>query len=107
MASSPRIRLVEHLRRSLGLILVSGVDNLIRPYFLGRANSLPVLLGLFGLVGGVLAFGFIGLFIGPTMLAVAYTSFSNGPVRNWRNAEAPRLHRATNEVSGPRSSALE
>jgi predicted PurR-regulated permease PerM len=34
-----------------------------------------VLLGLFGLIGGVLAFGLIGLFLGPTLLAVAYNLF--------------------------------
>lgn len=65
-----------------GLLLVSSIDNLIRPYFLGKTNNLPVLLGLFGLLGGVIAFGFIGIFLGPTLLAVAYSLF-----REWTMAE--------------------
>ncbi|MCG5480729.1 AI-2E family transporter [Sinorhizobium alkalisoli] len=58
-----------------GLLLVSSIDNFLRPYLLGQNINLPVLLGLFGLVGGVLAFGLIGLFLGPTLLAVAYNLF--------------------------------
>ncbi|NVD38895.1 AI-2E family transporter [Ensifer sp. HO-A22] len=58
-----------------GLLLVSAIDNFIRPYLLNQNSNLPVLLGLFGLVGGVLAFGLIGLFLGPTLLAVAYNLF--------------------------------
>ncbi|MBB4227098.1 putative PurR-regulated permease PerM [Rhizobium mongolense] len=65
-----------------GLLLVSSIDNLIRPYVLGKTNTLPVLLGLFGLLGGVIAFGFIGIFLGPTLLAVAYSLF-----REWTMAE--------------------
>jgi predicted PurR-regulated permease PerM len=58
-----------------GLLVVSGVDNFLRPYLLNQNSNLPVLLGLFGLIGGVLAFGLIGLFLGPTLLAVAYNLF--------------------------------
>ncbi|OMQ43009.1 AI-2E family transporter [Ensifer sp. 1H6] len=58
-----------------GLLLVSSIDNFLRPYLLNQNSNLPVLLGLFGLVGGVLAFGLIGLFLGPTLLAVAYNLF--------------------------------
>lgn len=49
------------------------VDNIIRPYFISRANNVPFLLVLFGVIGGMIAFGFIGVFIGPTLLALAYT----------------------------------
>jgi predicted PurR-regulated permease PerM len=58
-----------------GLLLVSSIDNVLRPYVLGKSNNLPVLLGLFGFLGGILAFGFIGIFLGPTLLAVAYSLF--------------------------------
>ncbi|MEK1929888.1 MAG: AI-2E family transporter [Pararhizobium sp.] len=58
-----------------GLLLVSSIDNFLRPYLLNQNSNLPVLLGLFGLLGGVLAFGLIGLFLGPTLLAVAYNLF--------------------------------
>lgn len=56
-----------------GLIVISGVDNIIRPYFISLGSNLPLPLVILGVFGGLLAFGFIGLFIGPTLLAVAYT----------------------------------
>ncbi len=56
-----------------GLLVISGVDNIIRPYFISLGADLPLPLIFLGVFGGVLAFGFIGLFIGPTLLAVAYT----------------------------------
>jgi predicted PurR-regulated permease PerM len=58
-----------------GLLLVSSIDNLLRPYLLTQANSLPVLLSFFGFLGGILAFGFIGVFLGPVLLAVGYSLF--------------------------------
>jgi predicted PurR-regulated permease PerM len=58
-----------------GLLLVSSIDNVLRPYLLSQSNSLPVVLGLFGFVGGLFAFGFIGVFLGPTLLAVGYSLF--------------------------------
>ncbi len=56
-----------------GLLLVSSIDNVIRPYFISLGSNLPLLVTLLGVFGGIIAFGFIGLFIGPTLLAVAYT----------------------------------
>lgn len=56
-----------------GTILVGTIDNLLRPYFISRGSDLPFLLVLFGVIGGMMAFGFIGVFIGPTLLALAYT----------------------------------
>jgi predicted PurR-regulated permease PerM len=58
-----------------GVLLVSSIDNVIRPYLLAKTNSLPVVLGFFGFLGGILAFGFIGVFLGPTLLAVGYSLF--------------------------------
>ncbi|MBX9964078.1 MAG: AI-2E family transporter [Burkholderiales bacterium] len=55
-----------------GALLVSTVDNVIKPYLISRGAKLPFILVLLGVLGGVLAFGFIGVFIGPTLLAVAY-----------------------------------
>jgi predicted PurR-regulated permease PerM len=54
------------------LIIVSGSDNILRPYFISLGSNLPLLLVLMGIIGGILAFGFIGLFVGPTLLAIAY-----------------------------------
>ena len=55
-----------------GLIAVSGIDNVLRPYFISLRGNLPFLLTLLGIIGGIIAFGFIGIFIGPTLLALAY-----------------------------------
>lgn len=54
-------------------LMVSSVDNFIRPYFISVGTRLPLLLVLLGAFGGIIAFGFIGLFIGPVVLAVAWT----------------------------------
>lgn len=56
-----------------GLLLVNTVDNFLRPYLISRGAKLPFALILMGVLGGLLAWGFIGLFIGPTLLAVAYS----------------------------------
>jgi predicted PurR-regulated permease PerM len=56
-----------------GLVVISGVDNVVKPLLISRGSSLPFLLVLLGVLGGVLAFGFVGLFIGPTLLAVGYS----------------------------------
>ncbi|MBI4289979.1 MAG: AI-2E family transporter [Betaproteobacteria bacterium] len=56
-----------------GALVVSGVDNLIRPLVISRATRIPFLPVIFGVVGGVLAFGLIGLFVGPVILAVLIT----------------------------------
>ena len=56
-----------------GTFLISGVDNVVRPMLISRGSSLPFLLTLLGVLGGVIAFGFVGMFIGPTLLAVGYS----------------------------------
>lgn len=54
-----------------GAILVSWVDNIVRPLVISNATQMPFLLVVFGVLGGVLAFGLVGLFIGPVLLAVS------------------------------------
>lgn len=61
-----------------GVLLISGVDNVVKPLLISRGSDLPFILVLLGVMGGVLAFGFVGLFIGPTLLAVGL-----GLMRNW------------------------
>lgn len=61
-----------------GFICISGVDNVLRPYLISRGTNLPFILILLGVLGGMLAFGFIGIFIGPSLLAVGYSL-----VREW------------------------
>jgi predicted PurR-regulated permease PerM len=52
---------------------ISSVDNVIRPWLISRGADLPLLLTLLGAIGGVLAFGFLGLFLGPVLLAIGYS----------------------------------
>jgi predicted PurR-regulated permease PerM len=54
-------------------VVAIGMDNVIRPILIRRGADLPLLLILAGVIGGLLAFGLIGIFLGPTILAVAYT----------------------------------
>ena len=54
-------------------IFVGVIDNFIRPILIKRSADLPLLLIFAGVIGGLIAFGVIGLFIGPVMLAVTYT----------------------------------
>jgi predicted PurR-regulated permease PerM len=53
--------------------LISSVDNVVEPLLISRTSKLPFILGLFGIMGGILAFGFIGIFIGPTLLALGFS----------------------------------
>lgn len=53
-----------------GTLVVSWVDNLIRPMVISQATRIPFLIVMFGVLGGVAAFGLIGLFVGPVILAV-------------------------------------
>ncbi|MBI3938416.1 MAG: AI-2E family transporter [Betaproteobacteria bacterium] len=55
-----------------GFFVISGIDNVVRPYLISRGASLPFILVFLGVLGGVIAFGFIGIFIGPTLLALGY-----------------------------------
>lgn len=64
-----------------GMFVISGVDNVVKPMLISRGSSLPFILVLLGVMGGVLAFGFVGLFIGPTLLAVGL-----GLLRHWTGA---------------------
>ena len=53
-----------------GVLGISGVDNILRPILISRSAKLSFLPVLLGVLGGVLAFGLIGVFLGPTLLAV-------------------------------------
>lgn len=56
-----------------GIGLVSMADNVVRPLLISRGGTTPIVITLLGILGGVFAFGFLGLFLGPTLLAVAYS----------------------------------
>lgn len=59
-----------------GTFVISGIDNIIKPYLISREGNLPFILILLGVLGGVTAFGFIGVFLGPTLLALGYSLIS-------------------------------
>jgi predicted PurR-regulated permease PerM len=56
-----------------GIGVIASVDNFMKPYFISRGSDMPLLLVLLGIMGGAIGFGFIGIFIGPTLLALAYS----------------------------------
>jgi predicted PurR-regulated permease PerM len=53
-----------------GVVAISGIDNLLRPYLISRGANLPLVVILLGVMGGILAFGFMGIFLGPIFLVV-------------------------------------
>ena len=53
-------------------LMVTFIDNLLRPLLIGSSLKLPLMLIILGVFGGFVSFGFLGLFIGPTLLAVAF-----------------------------------
>ncbi len=55
------------------LLVVSSVDNLLRPILIGERGRIPFLLVFFGVLGGLASFGLLGLFLGPVLLSVTAT----------------------------------
>lgn len=56
-------------------VIVTSMDNILRPLLIRRGAGLPLLLIFAGVIGGLVAFGLVGIFIGPIVLAVTYTLF--------------------------------
>lgn len=67
-----------------GVVAVSGADHLIRPWFISRGAQLPFLLTVLGVLGGALAFGLLGIFLGPVLLGIGFTL-----VNEWAVAAGP------------------
>jgi len=81
-----------------GFFVISGIDNIVKPLLISRGASLPFVLVLLGVFGGVLAFGFIGIFLGPTLLAVGFRF-----VRRW---SAPQRGPVPDSASGGRKETI-
>jgi predicted PurR-regulated permease PerM len=79
-------------------IFCSTFDNFLRPMLIKKGADLPLLLIFAGVIGGLVAFGVIGLFIGPVVLAVAYTLLfdwvSQGTPSDEQGAPAKAMHDA-------------
>jgi len=65
---------------------VSNIDNFVKPWLISQGSNMPFILIFFGVVGGALVFGFIGVFIGPTLLAVGYRL-----VGEWISTQHPEV----------------
>ena len=63
-----------------GVIVVSGSDNVVKPYLISKGSDLPLVLIFIGVLGGVIQFGFLGVFLGPTLLALVYSL-----IKEWIN----------------------
>jgi predicted PurR-regulated permease PerM len=72
-------------------ILVSTVDNFVKPWLIGFGIEMSMSLTILGVFGGFIAFGFLGLFIGPTLIAIMFTL-----TQAWRAAISGHL--ASEEV---------
>jgi predicted PurR-regulated permease PerM len=58
-----------------GLFVISSIDNFVKPILIARGAGLSILLIALGVLGGVLVFGFIGIFLGPVLLALGHMLF--------------------------------
>ncbi|MDB6058726.1 MAG: putative inner rane protein [Verrucomicrobiales bacterium] len=67
---------------------VSSVDNVVKPWLISQGSDLPFLLIFFGVLGGAMAFGFIGVFLGPTLIAVGYRIVTEWVAENRASKEA-------------------
>ncbi|MFM8746303.1 MAG: AI-2E family transporter [Aestuariivirga sp.] len=63
-------------------LLVVFIESPLKPMLIGARMTLPIILVLLGVFGGFMSFGFLGLFVGPTLLAVAYEL-----LRAWRTGD--------------------
>lgn len=83
----------------LAVALAAGLlDNVIRPLLIRRGANLPLVLIFAGVLGGLVAFGIIGLFVGPVVLTVAYTLLVRWV---WAETSEPAAARVDAEVTAP------
>ena len=72
-----------------GALAVSWIDNLVRPLVISGVAKIPFLLVLFGVLGGLAAFGLIGLFVGPLILAILLALWREWVADNAHHREGP------------------
>jgi predicted PurR-regulated permease PerM len=76
-------------------LMISMIDNFLKPWLIGLGIHMPLSLILLGVFGGFSAFGFLGMFIGPTLIAVAFVL-----LQTWRDA-APLPSPAVGDPAAP------
>src|SRR5262249_41049397 len=64
-----------------GGLLVSSIDNVLRPLLISGPTRIPFMLVFFGVVGGVASLGLVGMFVGPVLLAVGFGLLAEFPTR--------------------------
>lgn len=78
-----------------GLLGISSVDNFLRPYLISQGSKMPFILIFCGVIGGAFGFGLVGVFLGPTLLAVAFRL-----VEEWSsNRKAAKAESSTLSIS--------
>jgi predicted PurR-regulated permease PerM len=78
-------------------LVVGTMDNVLRPILIKKGADLPLLLIFIGVVGGLIAFGIIGLFVGPVVLAVAHKLLTAWVNEENDEALAPALQEPAHE----------
>jgi predicted PurR-regulated permease PerM len=81
-----------------GIGVVTTVDNVLKPLLIGRGAQLPTLFLFFSILGGLAAYGFIGLFLGPILLAILMTAIE---IYREEYEEPPTSQVATREKAEP------
>lgn len=77
-----------------GAVVISSIDNFVKPLLIARGSTLSVALIFLGVLGGVIAFGFIGVILGPVLLALGIALG-----RKWISARDPGTPEATGAVA--------
>jgi predicted PurR-regulated permease PerM len=73
---------------------VASLDNVVKPWLISQGSNMPFILIFIGVIGGALAFGFIGVFLGPTLLAVGYRL-----AEEWISSHRPAIPRDNRQGS--------
>jgi predicted PurR-regulated permease PerM len=69
-------------------VMVGMLDNVVKPLLISRGGSTPMILVMLGVLGGALAFGVIGMFLGPTLVALGYSLFKEWSASAGENLES-------------------
>lgn len=75
--------------------VIGGVDHIVKPILISRGSVMPITIILLGVFGGIMNFGFLGIFIGPAILALGYSL-----VMVWLEKDAIKAGKPTEEPAG-------
>jgi predicted PurR-regulated permease PerM len=73
-----------------GTLVISMMDNILRPIFIGQATHMPIFFVFVGVLGGLMSFGMVGLFVGPVTIALVLALWKDWIARReGKDAELP------------------